>query len=100
MEHLEQHDMELQQVHPSGEEEWFCPVCGRRFLMTWPPAYKKVILDVGDEQVVHNGRKGGVRMASPNINEQDEPFLSEELRHELEDFREDIDFDNLLGGAD
>ena len=45
----EQHEMVLEATHPSGEEEWFCPTCGRRFLMRWPPAYEKIVLERGDE---------------------------------------------------
>lgn len=97
---LEQHDMQLEKVHSSGEEEWFCPTCGRRFLMNWPPDYKKIILAVGDEQAIHNGSKGGVRVKPPQIGEEEEPFLTEELRRELEQFLEEIDIDNQLGAVD
>jgi hypothetical protein len=54
----QQHVMILAARRESGTEEWFCPTCGRRFLMRWPPAYKKEILDPGDEQVLHVGSTG------------------------------------------
>lgn len=54
----EYHEMLLDSVHPSGAEEWYCPTCGRRFLMQWPPAYNKVILEAGDESAIHSGGKG------------------------------------------
>ena len=54
----ERHEMRLEATHPSGAEEWFCPTCGRRFLMSWPPDYQKVILDPGDEYAMHSGGKG------------------------------------------
>jgi hypothetical protein len=58
----QRHEMVLERTHESGAEEWYCPVCGRRFLMQWPPNYKKIILDEGDERAVHSGGKGGVSM--------------------------------------
>ncbi|NTW97955.1 MAG: hypothetical protein HGB28_05325 [Oscillochloris sp.] len=53
------HDMQLLVTHPSGAEEWFCPECGRRFLMHWPPTYRKMVLTPGDEAAVHRGGLGG-----------------------------------------
>ena len=54
----EHHEMVLSVTHPSGAEEWFCPVCGRRFLLKWPPAYQKIVLEPGDEYAAHSGSKG------------------------------------------
>lgn len=59
---LQPHEMQLVRTHASGAEEWFCPTCGRRFLMHWPPTYKKIVLEAGDEYAAHVGGKGGVRM--------------------------------------
>lgn len=56
----ERHEMELERTHPSGAEEWYCPTCGRRFLMQWPPHYKKIVLEQGDENALHSGGKGGL----------------------------------------
>jgi hypothetical protein len=52
--------MLLEKTHPAGPEEWLCPTCGRRIIMQWPPKYKKMVLVVGDENVIHSGAKGGV----------------------------------------
>ena len=54
----EHHEMVLAVTHPSGAEEWFCPSCGRRFLLKWPPAYQKIVLEPGDEYAAHSGSKG------------------------------------------
>jgi len=89
----EQHDMELEKTHPSGAEEWYCPTCGYRFVMTWPPEFKRVILNVGNPFAVHNGGKGGVHMDTPQLDDQ-EPILSDELRAELVDLLDNIDFDD------
>ena len=59
------HEMVLATVHESGAEEWFCPTCGRRFLMQWPPEYKKVILEPGDEYAIHSGGKNSANI-QPN----------------------------------
>jgi hypothetical protein len=60
MDQQEHHQMTLEATHASGAEEWFCPTCGRRFLMNWPPAYQKIVLDPGDEYAIHSGNKGGL----------------------------------------
>jgi hypothetical protein len=60
----EQHEMILETMHPSGAEEWFCPSCGRRFLMQWPPSYNKVILVPGDETAIHSGGRGKMNLES------------------------------------
>jgi len=96
----QQHEMQLEKAHPSGAEEWYCPTCGRRFLMQWPPDYRKIILEPGDEYAMHSGGKGGLRMELPQIIEaEDESVLSDELRAALEEALDDIDFDDWLSAA-
>jgi hypothetical protein len=93
--------MELVATDPSGAEEWYCPTCGRRFLLSWPPNYQKVILEVGDEYAIHNGGKGGLTLqAQPSQGEvqgaddAEEPVFSEALRAALEEALKDVDFDD------
>jgi hypothetical protein len=64
---LDQHRMELVGVDAAGAEEWHCPICGRHFLMTWPPQYSKQVLAYGDEYAIHLGGKGGLRMDAPTV---------------------------------
>lgn len=52
------HKLLLMTTHESGLEEWYCPTCGRRFLMKWPPEYQKIILEPGDEFANHTAFKG------------------------------------------
>ncbi|KPV49714.1 hypothetical protein SE17_31050 [Kouleothrix aurantiaca] len=52
------HEMQLTRTLPSGEEEWFCPTCSRRFVMRWFPKYAKLVLEPGDEYALHSGSKG------------------------------------------
>jgi hypothetical protein len=69
----EEHKMILDKIDSTGIEEWYCPTCGRRFLLQWPPEYKKVILDPGDENVSHNGGKSGLRLGISQVVHQDDP---------------------------
>ncbi len=94
------HHMELAATRPTGEEEWFCPTCGRRFLMQWSPAYKKVILAPGDEHAIHSGGKGGLQIGPPTIDKSKEPPLSAELRAALEEALKNADLDDPSGAAD
>jgi hypothetical protein len=68
-----EHQMILQHVDPSGIEEWYCPTCGRRFLLQWPPEYRKVILDAGDENAIHSGGKSGCSNTSISSVREDGP---------------------------
>jgi hypothetical protein len=65
--HPQSHTMTLVTTHDSGAEEWLCPTCGRRFLMHWPPDYKKTVLEPGDESATHSGGKGGISMRPPQV---------------------------------
>jgi hypothetical protein len=68
--------------------------------MHWPPDYKRVILEPGDEQAIHSGGKGGLRMQPPQIDEANEPILSDEMRAALVDALKDVDFDDPPGMID
>lgn len=61
------HEMRLAETRSSGAEEWFCPVCRRRILLRWPPRYELLVLERGDESVVHAGGKGGVSIAGAEL---------------------------------
>ncbi len=65
------HQMVLEKTFETGAEEWYCPTCGRRFIMNWPPNYKRNILEPGDENAVHIGGKGGVSMNSSETSQED-----------------------------
>jgi hypothetical protein len=92
----EYHEMVLETVHESGAEEWYCPTCGRRFLMQWPPAYSKVILSEGDEYAIHSGGKGGIKMGSLEVETNGEEIPEDEpaLEPWLEWFNK-VDFEKL-----
>lgn len=85
----ESHTMELAQTYASGAEEWVCPTCERRFVVQWPPQYKKIILEPGDEYAIHGGGKGGIVIQPPGIEESEETFYLADHWHEAFD---DLDF--------
>ncbi len=58
----ERHTMVRIKKNEDGSEEWHCPTCGRRFLMEWPPKFKRTILEPGNENVTHVGGKGEMGM--------------------------------------
>lgn len=74
MSDTDQHEMYLVATRPSGEEEWRCPTCGRRFLLRWPPAYQKTIIDPGDEYAIHSGSKGDLRMGGFDVDQDGQPL--------------------------
>ena len=67
------HEMVHQGTDAAGLEEWRCPVCGRRFLVRWPPDYQRLVLAEGDEQAVHVGRKGPVGLGGIEVPTAGEP---------------------------
>jgi hypothetical protein len=88
------HQMHLEKSHPSGAEEWHCSTCGRRFLMQYPPKYKKIVLEAGDEYAAHSGGKGGLQMGPIQFSQDEDHELSDELRDALNDALSDIDLDD------
>lgn len=86
----EQHTMALVETFETGAEEWHCPTCNRRFVVQWPPRYKKIILAAGNEHALHSGGKGGIQMQPPDIHPQTDNPLSEEWLSALDD----LDFDS------
>lgn len=48
------HQMKLERTHSDGGDEWYCPVCGRRFILYWQNS-KRVVLEEGDITATHRG---------------------------------------------
>jgi hypothetical protein len=90
------HEMVLDQVHESGVEEWYCPTCGRRFLLQWPPNYKKIVLEPGDVAAEHTGGKGGLKMGSPQIEQiEDATEVKDAYLIPWVDWMDSVDFESL-----
>jgi hypothetical protein len=95
MQERERHEMVLNATHASGAEEWLCPTCGRRFLLQWPPDYKKIVLNSGDESALHTGGKGEERLdVSERAHEATEDVADERLQPWLT-WMDSSDFDRL-----
>ena len=92
------HEMVLDRTHISGVEEWYCPTCGRRFLVQWPPAYKMVILEQGDKDIRHNVSKVNSRIGPRQVTQALEIGPIEEFRLiPWLKWMEKVDFDNMWG---
>jgi hypothetical protein len=52
------HIILMTRTYGSGAQEWYCPVCGRRFIVQWKPEYQRVILEIGDNAAIHNTGTG------------------------------------------
>jgi hypothetical protein len=52
---MSKHEMILEKKHSSGADEWFCPACGRRMLISWKPKFRRTILEAGETNVAHVG---------------------------------------------
>ena len=93
MNEQQKHEMVLEITHPSGAEEWYCPTCGRRFLLNWPPAYKKIVLNAGDKLASHSGGKGGLQMRQLQAGEAEASALPKQIRSSIEKILKDLHFD-------
>jgi hypothetical protein len=92
------HEMTLEKIHISGVEEWYCPTCGRRFLVQWPPAYKMIILEQGEKDTRHNVSKVNSRMDSLRPAQLKGPEMVDEFRLiPWIKWMEKVDFDKLWG---
>ena len=89
------HEMILEKTHISGVEEWYCPICGRRFLVQWPPAYKMIILAAGDKDIRHNVSKSNLRIGSRPVTQLEATDLTDEFRLlPWKKWMEKVDFDS------
>jgi hypothetical protein len=103
MNEQQKHEMVLSLTHPSGAEEWVCPTCGRRFLISWEPNFKKIMLEAGDDFSIHSGGKGGLRigrtqvMPSRDGNREEKPTtpMEEERLAPWEAWLKESDFEDL-----
>ncbi|MCI0608224.1 MAG: hypothetical protein L0Z71_04080 [Anaerolineae bacterium] len=74
------HEMILQETHTSGVEEWYCPTCARRFLVQWPPSYKIIILEAGDQDTRHSLSMGNLRIGPFQVTQAEGTGLNEDFR--------------------
>jgi len=92
------HEMILEKAHISGVEEWYCPSCGRRFLVQWPPAYKMIILEAGEKDIRHNVSRSNSRLGSrPGTPLTTTDFIDEFRLIPWIKWMEKVDFDGMWG---
>jgi hypothetical protein len=90
------HKMVMEKTHSSGAEEWYCPSCGRRFLVEWSPAYNMSIIEPGDQCARHWGSMGGLNIGSLQVTPDDEaPFIEDSRLIPWVAWLEEVDFDNV-----
>ena len=90
------HQMELEATYPTGVQEWFCPICTRRFIMQPPPNFRIIVLNAGNDQASHTGSTRGLIISPPEMNDS----LPEDLRSALEDALKDVDFSDWSDEGD
>jgi hypothetical protein len=102
----EKHKMVLEETKPSGEENWYCPTCGRRMIITWNP-WKRVVIEQGDFYAAHSGSKGGLKIGV-QVSHGNQSIESSETETAAEDpylapwmqWLENVDLDDLRNGED
>lgn len=95
----QRHEMVIGTTHPSGAEEWNCPICGRRLLISWGPNFKKTVLEAGDEFSIHSGGKGGLRIGNTQVIPGNDP--AEDARLDpWESWMNDSNFEDLWQDQD
>lgn len=72
------HAMDMQRAFPSGAAEWRCATCGRWTIVALPKGQERlkiVVLDAGNEHVVHHSSAPGVIIsaAAATARDSDEP---------------------------
>ena len=96
MNEQQQHEMVLEKTYPAGAEEWYCPACGRRFLVEWSPAYNMIIIEPGDQYARHRGSQVDLYTGAPQVEQNDEALLTEDSRlAPWLAWLEEVDFDDL-----
>ena len=92
------HEMILEKIHISGVEEWYCPTCGRRFLVQWPPAYKMIVVEAGEKDIRHNVSRSNSGIGSLRPTQLEATDLIDEFRLiPFLKWMEKVDFDSMWG---
>jgi hypothetical protein len=92
------HEMILEKTQVHGMEEWYCPDCGRRFVMQWPPAYRMILLEAGDQETRHSVSRSSSRTGSRRDTQLEETDPIDEFRLiPFLEWMERVSFDSLWG---
>jgi hypothetical protein len=79
MDNRQRHEMILDQNHPSGAQNWYCPICGQSLLVTWTPRFMTVMRKAGNKSALHTlgnyQQSGSGQLMSLDDNWQEEPEM-------------------------
>jgi hypothetical protein len=64
---VQNHEILVAKRYPTGAEEWYCPTCGRHYIVRWTPEYQCMVLNEGDEKSIHNMSRGAQIVLSREI---------------------------------
>ena len=104
----EKHEMVLEKLHLSGAEEWNCPLCGRRMLISWDPKFKRIVLEAGSPDATHSGFRNGLQPEDGSALAANENVLPEQTDTPIdkaklapwEAWLEESNFENLWDSDD
>jgi len=104
----EKHEMVLEKTHSSGAEEWNCPTCGRRMLISWEPKFKRTVLEAGSPDAAHSGFKNVLQKEDRLLSSIAENPLPEETEMPIDEARlapweawlDKTNFENLWNSED
>jgi hypothetical protein len=80
-----------------AEQEWWCPECGRRLLMSFPPAYRRVVLEVGDVWTPHVAGNGGIAVSPIAPGDDGSHTWTDDDDRALRDWRDGLGGDGASG---
>ena len=83
----QRHEMVWEGSLPSGAEEWSCPICGRRTLISWEPEFKRTVLKAGNSFAIHSAVKDDLSIDSLQVDAVDTPAAGENSKGSNEDPR-------------
>ncbi len=89
------HEMRLETVHPSGAQEWLCPECGRRFVAQWEPKFRRVILEQGQDEIIHKGQAMNLLEEVPDNSSENDTGLQDVWKELLDKLDFDSEDDDL-----
>jgi DNA-directed RNA polymerase subunit RPC12/RpoP len=91
----EHHIMSHTGTLESGEDEYYCPTCGRRILLQMDP-YKKTVIHAGDDYAIHSGGKGGLMIGAQQVAPSNETQAPDTQRlAEWEGWLQELNFEAL-----
>lgn len=92
------HEMIMERTQPSGQEEWYCPTCGMRFLLQRAPAYKMIVLERGNRDAQHSVGNINIRMGQFPITQTKDTLNIDEFRLiPWQKWMEKVDFNTMWG---